>query len=112
MADGENQMTRELLERRILPIFANPALDSCHDSATLRAKGGRLAFAADFPVKLCACSGQVAGHIGHRHRSFDRRPECARGHMADLLATFVLGIERCAVAHRCTAFGAQAHAGA
>ena len=44
---GGGRVMRELLERLLLPAFANPALDTRHDAALLPRPEGRLAFTTD-----------------------------------------------------------------
>ncbi|HJV23098.1 MAG TPA: hydrogenase expression/formation protein HypE [Holophagaceae bacterium] len=44
---GGGRMMRELLERVLLPTFANPALEARHDAALLPRPEGRLAFTTD-----------------------------------------------------------------
>src|SRR5690606_14782900 len=41
------KLTAELIERLILPAFANPALDALDDQAVLAAPEGRIAFTTD-----------------------------------------------------------------
>jgi hydrogenase expression/formation protein HypE len=44
---GGGRLTRELIERTLLPAFANPALLVRHDSAVLPVDAGRIAFTTD-----------------------------------------------------------------
>jgi len=44
---GGGRMTRELIERIFVPVFANEALAPLHDGAILPPLGGRLAFTTD-----------------------------------------------------------------
>lgn len=44
---GGGRVMRDLLERLLLPAFANPALEARHDAALLPRPGGRLAFTTD-----------------------------------------------------------------
>ena len=44
---GGGRVMRNLLERLVLPTFANPALAARHDAAVLDAGGSRLAFTSD-----------------------------------------------------------------
>ncbi|HJV89273.1 MAG TPA: hydrogenase expression/formation protein HypE [Holophagaceae bacterium] len=44
---GGGRVMRELLERTLLPTFANPALEARHDAALLPRPEGRLAFTTD-----------------------------------------------------------------
>ncbi len=47
---GGGRLTHELVERLMLPAFANDALDQRHDSAVLPARAPRLAFTTDAHV--------------------------------------------------------------
>jgi hydrogenase expression/formation protein HypE len=44
---GGGRLTQMLIERMIVPAFANPALEILHDGALLDAPSGRLAFSTD-----------------------------------------------------------------
>jgi hydrogenase expression/formation protein HypE len=41
------RLTHNLLEKMILPVFANPALDAQHDGAVVSMNGARIAFSTD-----------------------------------------------------------------
>jgi hydrogenase expression/formation protein HypE len=44
---GGGRLTQMLIERMIVPAFANPVLETLHDGALLDSPGGRLAFSTD-----------------------------------------------------------------
>ncbi len=44
---GGGRLTQMLIERIFVPAFRNPALETLHDGAILRVRGGRLAFSTD-----------------------------------------------------------------
>src|SRR5262245_24462674 len=44
---GGGRLTQMLIERMVLPAFANPALEPLHDGALLEIGGARLAFSTD-----------------------------------------------------------------
>lgn len=52
---GGGRVMRELIERLLLPAFANPALEARHDAAVLPVESGRLAFTTDTFVVSPRC---------------------------------------------------------
>jgi hydrogenase expression/formation protein HypE len=61
---GGGELTRELLERRVLPRLKNPLLEPLGDSAVLDAPAGRLAFTTDsFVVQPLRFPGGDIGRL-------------------------------------------------
>ena len=50
---GGGRLTRELVERMMLPAFANPHLEQSHDSAVIETTSPRLAFTSWRPGRAC-----------------------------------------------------------